>query len=166
MTGFDDVGLDPSDSQAQRDVEAAMLESAKGLHWCKGDWSKIADQNCLPEAWKRAQPDGVWETANGGLVLVESYARIEKLKPGHRRKVAMDVLKLSCLRRILGGYPKVRCLLVVPEQIRSELLDKSWLAAAICDSVEVIFVELTEDHCAALKRATRRQADGQARRLK
>ena len=60
----------------------------------------------------------------------------------------------------------LRCVIVVPEELRKALEMGGWLCAAIRIAGEVIPVVMTDDERKQLADATRLQADGQARSRK
>jgi hypothetical protein len=163
----------PSDSVAQRKVELAMLHRLGEQHpeWQRSDWKVTATKLALPAVWKEIQPDAVWRTTavtsgQEEIVVAECFAHIGKLKPGQLRKLAMDALKLLALRQQCSDATLLRCVIVVPEELRKALQMGGWLCAAIRIAGELMPVVLTDDERKQLADATRLQADGQARSRK
>lgn len=138
-----------SDSTAQREAEAHL----------RATLAKRINVDLAPR--KIELGDGVAPEVDGcsqdGSVIVELYARIGKTKPGQRRKIASDILKLLLIekrrqkpcRKILGFADEVtaRC-------VRSN----SWLAAAVeaCD-FEVHVLELPPEQRSGVETAQPRQ---------
>src|SRR5262245_42074892 len=91
---------DPSDSAVQREIELAMLDRLGKLHpdWQRVTWMTEATELGLTLVWQKSQPDAIWKTGSDQIIVAECYARIGELKAGHRRKLAMDALKLLALR--------------------------------------------------------------------
>ena len=157
-----EAARDPSDSAIQREIEAAMLGRLGKAHpeWKHVSWKTEAEQLGLSVVWQRAQPDATWRSGSGQLVVAECYARVGELKAGHRRKLAMDTLKLSALRRVLPES-KHRFLLVVPEDL--EISSGGWLREAIDLVAEVVAVKLSESELGKLRQTMALQAQGQSR---
>src|SRR4030042_1238810 len=111
----------------------------------------------------KVKPDAVWRDVAGVIIIAECYARIGKLKPGHRQKIASDILKLISLRDELGEDNPPRLLLVVPEELAYQLEDDDWLSIVIRkETVELFKVHLSAEQRNELQKAVSRQADGQA----
>jgi hypothetical protein len=94
------MAQNPSDSQVQRDIEKELLAEYENQH---PYWKKV-DLSNLPfgkELAKIVKPDAVWKDEDGVLIIAECYVRIGKLKPGHRRKIATDILKLITLKELV-----------------------------------------------------------------
>lgn len=71
--------------------------------------------------------------------FVEAFARIGPLKPGQRRKVGTDALKLVALRDI---YPEARFVLAFADQAAADSV-KGWQAAVLKHfGIEVEVVDL------------------------
>ncbi len=159
---------DPSDSAVQQKIEQAMLAYLHETQpdWHLAEWVSVAIELGLPQVWQQAKPDAVWRLDNGGVVVAECYARIGALKPGHRRKLAMDAFKLLSLRNAVSTPNLLRCLLIVPEELQRQLQGKGWLPLAIHQAAEVVTVKLTDDQCQQLREAVERQGTGQARTRK
>jgi hypothetical protein len=163
----------PSDSAAQRTVELAMLHRLGEQHpeWQRSDWKATAKKLALPAVWREIQPDGVWRKTAGGLgkeeiIVAECFAHIGKLKPGQLRKLALDALKLLALHQQCSDASLLRCVIIVPEELRKALQMGGWLCAAIHIAAAVMPVGLSNDERKQLADATRLQADGQARSRK
>ncbi len=156
---------DPSDSSVQREVEIAVLARVHAAHpdWISIEWPATAARLGLPPVWQSAKPDAVWRTENGETVVAECYLRVDELKAGHRRKLAMDALKLLALRHSLPAESHVRCLLVVPQEMANRLKGGGWFPVALQLAAEIVPVELLDDEIRKLGDAVRRQASGQAR---
>jgi hypothetical protein len=151
----------PSDSAAQRKIESAMLERVCEKNWQIVAWKEAADALGLPKIWSQVKPDGVWKDDTGTFIVAECFARIDRLKPGQKRKLALDAFKLQSIRNELVDMKRLRCLLVVPEEIGNELRDGSWLSAAIQHSATVTEVRLTAEEVVALREAVAGQRRGQ-----
>jgi hypothetical protein len=163
VLGADD--RDPSDSAVQREIEPATLSRLEGLHpdWLRTTWRSIVAEHSLGPIWTAIKPDAVWTSTSGEIIVAESYARIGPLKPGHRRKLAMDALKLLALRDSLPSGTSVRSLLVVPEQLVPTLEGSGWFPFALRATAEVTSVRLSPEECERLNEASRLQGFGQAR---
>ncbi len=162
------VDRDPSDSSFQIQFEKVMLEILQENHpnWRPVDWMEVSIDLGLPTVWQRAKPDAVWKDENGIIIIAECYARVDKLKAGHRRKLAMDVLKLLSLRRAAADPKSLRGLLIVPEELDGQLQANDWFSEAIRQAVEVISIRLSDDQSHKLRKAVESQASGQARTKK
>jgi hypothetical protein len=158
------VDSDPSDSAVQREIELAMLTRLGKLHadWQRITWKTLAAELGLPLVWQKAQPDATWKTGSDEIIVAECFARIGELRAGHRRKLAMDALKLLALRHILHGR-QIRFLLVVSEKLIGPLESDGWLPVAIRFSAEIIPMALLASEQRRLAEATALQAQGQAR---
>jgi hypothetical protein len=159
------AGRDPSDSAVQRKIELAMLDRLGKLHpdWQRVTWKAAAAELGLSSVWQSAQPDAAWKASSDQIVVAECYARIGELKAGHRRKLAMDALKLLAIRRALPHGWNIRFLLVVPEKLTGRLRGKSWFPAALCLAAEMVPVTLLASEEISLGEATALQALGQSR---
>jgi hypothetical protein len=157
--------LDPSDSAVQREIELAMLDRLGKLHpdWQRVTWKTEAAELGLPSVWQNAQPDATWKAGSDQMIVAECYARIGELKAGHRRKLAMDALKLLALRHALPHGRYIRFLLVLPEELTDRLNGDSWFPVAIRLAAEIIPVALLADEQRRLSAATVLQAQGQSR---
>jgi hypothetical protein len=156
---------DLSESVVQREIELAMLDRLGDLHpdWQRITWKAGAADLDLSSVWQRAQPDATWKTSSDEIIVVECYARIGELKAGHRRKVAMDALKLLALRHALPHGRQIRFLLVVPGDLIGRLEGDGWFPVAMRRSAEIIPVALPASEQRRLGEATALQAQGQAR---
>lgn len=165
MTVPDQGNLDPSDSAIQREIELVMLCRLGEQHpdWRRVSWNTVAAKLGLLAVWRNAKPDAVWETDAGEIIVAESYARCGELKSGHRRKMAMDALKLLALRDAIPDGKRIRCLLVVPEELVARLKGDSWFPLALRLAAEIIPVALLDDERDRLGEASRLQGLGQAR---
>jgi hypothetical protein len=155
----------PSNSIVQINIEKEMLSYVleQNPSWQKISWT---DLSAGRELATKVKPDGVWRYGEGVIIIAECYARIGKLKPGHRRKIATDVLKLISLRDEFDKHNPPRLLLVVPEQLGIQLEDNDWLSMVIHNEVELIKVPLSDQQCQKLLEAASRQAQGQAHSAK
>ncbi len=160
---------DPSDSAVQRKIELTMLDriSQKNPDWQRVTWKTLAAELSLPPVWQNAKPDAVWRTNSHEVIVAECYARVGELKAGHRRKMAMDALKLLALRNALPDVNHIRCFLVVPEELNDKLAGGGWFPTALRLATEIVPVDLLEDEKKELVSASARQArDWQARTKK
>jgi hypothetical protein len=89
--------------------------------------------------------------------------RIGKLKPGHRRKIATDILKLITLKDEFGKLSPSRLFLFVPEEIGSQLEGNDWLSLVISKKIELVKVSLTDEQRLKLQNAIILQGEGQSR---
>ena len=154
-----------SDSSVQGQIERAMLArlEAQQPGWRRVGWAQAAEELGLATVWQRARPDGVWR--DGACVVVaECYVRVGALKSGHRRKLATDALKLMALQRAMSEGRRMRCLLVVPKALLPALEGEGWLPEALRLAAEMTPVALLAEERQQLVEASRRQAQGQARR--
>jgi hypothetical protein len=156
---------DPSDSAVQKEIESAMLHRLGEQHpdWRRVSWEAAAIELGLSSVWPKSKPDAVWKTARNEVIVAECYSRVGELKAGHRRKLAMDALKLLALRHALPDKNDVRCLLVVPEELIGRLEGDGWFPAALHLAAEIVPVALSGSERKKLGDATRQQAQGQAR---
>ena len=151
-----------SDSKVQSVIEREMLSYIECQHkdWQKVDWREITVGR---EFAGKVKPDEAWRDSDGILVIAECYARIGKLKPGHRRKIATDLLKLIFIKDEFGESNSPRLLLVVPEELGSQLEGTDWLSLIITKKIELIKIPLNDEQCKKLNEAVSRQGAGQAR---
>lgn len=158
----------PSDSSVQRDIEIAMLKRLEASHpgWIRTEWSAASKELCLPLVWQQAQPDAVWHSGPRQVVVAECYCRIGALAAGHRGKLALDALKLVTMRSHAPDPSRLRCLLVVPDQLAGRLVGEGWFSVAVQASAELVSVTLSDDERRRLVEATQLQAAGQARSRK
>jgi hypothetical protein len=84
----------PSNSMVQINIEKDMLAYLMELI---PSWQLIglSDLSEGRELAAKVKPDAVWRDVAGVIIIAECYARIGKLKPGHRQKIASDILKLN-----------------------------------------------------------------------
>jgi hypothetical protein len=85
-----------------------------------------------------------------------------KIKPGYRRKVATDVLKLISLKDEFGEGNSPSLLLVVPEELGSQLEGNDWLSLVISKRIKLVKVSLSDEQQLNLLNAIKRQGEGQA----
>ena len=163
MNPVAEIDLHPSDSRVQNEIAVAMLDrlGKQQGDWRRLEWKAAAAELSLPPVWRKANPDSVWKRGSEFLV-VECYARIGELKSGHRRKLAMDVLKLVALVKAVPEPHRAVGLLVVPTELHERLKGEGWFIEAL-RLVEIIPIALLDDERTKLKKAASRQADGQAR---
>lgn len=126
-------------------------------------WQETARGIGLPPVWQKAVPDAVWKTECGQTIVAEAYSRIGELTAGHRRKLAMDALKLLGLRHALSSVENARYLLLVPDELVEHLRGDGWFPAALSMAAELVSVTLTSEEREKLQQASARQAQGQAR---
>jgi len=157
--------VDPSDSRVQREVEAVMLRRLEERYptWRRLAWADAAIDLGVPPVWQKAVPDAVWRSERGETIVAEAYSRIGQLTAGHRRKLAMDALKLLGLRHALSSSQDIRYLLVVPDELAQSLRGDGWFPAAISMAAELVSVTLTPEEREKLRQASAQQAQGQAR---
>ena len=160
--------LDPSDSSVQSAVERIMLEIIhdRNPSWQIVEWKSIAAELNLSLVWGKAKPDAAWQDSDGRFIIAECYARVDELKPGHRRKLAMDALKLLSVRNAVNDSLQLRCLLIVPEELEKQLRADNWLSEAIRQAAEVVTVRLSDGLLKQLRETVKLQGAGQARRVK
>jgi hypothetical protein len=159
------VDPDPSDSAVQHEIELAMLDRLGKLHpdWQRVTWKTEAAELGLSSVWQNAKPDATWKTGSDQIIVAECYARVGELKAGHRRKLAMDALKLLALRQALPHRQHIRFLLVVPEELTRPLKGDVWFPAAMYLAAELIPMALLASEKKRLGEATALQAQGQPR---
>jgi hypothetical protein len=155
----------PSDSAVQHEIELAMLDRLGEQHpdWQRVPWKTEAALLGLSSAWQSARPDATWKTGTDQIIVAECYARTGELKAGHRRKLAMDALKLLALQHALPHRQHIHFLLVVPEELTGRLKGDGWFPVAIRLAAEVIPMALLAREKTRLGEATALQAQGQAR---
>ncbi len=158
-------GHDPSDSEVQRELEFVMLRRLGEQYpdWRRVTWKTVAAELGLSAVWQKAEPDAVWKTDSGEVIVAESNARIGELKAGQQRKLAMDALKLLALRDAFPDGSRLRCLLVVPREQKIRLEGDGWFPVALHLAAEIVPVPLLGGERKRLKNASRLQAQGQAR---
>ncbi len=153
----------PSVSRVQSKIEKEMLEELEKQHclddWRVVHWKDIAGER---ELVRNVKPDGVWLDGEGRIILAECYVRIGALGTGHRRKLAMDTLKLITMRKELSER-SVDLLLVVPNELGERLDGNDWLSMVIRRELQVVRMTLTDGQRERLNEAVKRQAEGQAR---
>jgi hypothetical protein len=151
-----------SDSKVQRNIETEVLTEFEKQY---PHWKKV-DLLTLPvgkELAKKVKPDAVWRDEEGIIVMAECYVRVGKLKPGHRRKIATDILKLISLKDEFGEDNPPHLLLVVPEELGPQLEGNDWLSLVISKRIILVKVPLSDEQRLRLNNAVKLQADGQAR---
>ena len=155
----------PSDSSFQLNLEKSMVEAVLRDHpsWQIVVWQNISAELGLGSIWQNARPDGAWQDEDGCYVIAECYAHVGKLKPGHRRKIAMDVLKMLSLRNAVISPKSLCCLLIVPEDVNNQLQAEDWFSIAIHQAVEVVSIQLTPEEQQKLQETVAHQSLGQAR---
>lgn len=165
MSNLQTDDLNPSDSAVQREIELVMLRRLGEQHgdWQPVAWRTIAAELGMSSVWQKTEPDAVWRTDSASLLLAEAYARVGDLKPGHRRKLAMDALKLLALRNALPDGTDVRCLLIVPEELKVRLQGDGWFPVALHLAAEIVPVTLLDDERKRLLDASSLQGQGQSR---
>ena len=152
----------PCNSLVQRDIEKEIIADIVKQHpgWQPDDLLNLPAGR---ELAGKVKPDAVWKDEQGIIVIAECYVRVGKLKPGHRRKIATDILKLISLRGEFGKENPPRLQLIVPEELGPQLEDNDWLSIVIRNEVELVKVALNDKQRIELQQAVNRQADGQSR---
>jgi len=168
MDGIGDVAPEerhPSDSAVQRAIELVMLERFTESHpsWRRAAWAPIARELGLAAVWMKAEPDAVWKTEKGDVVVAEAYSRVGVLNEGQKRKLAKDALKLLAIQHALPAGRHVRGLLLVPEELVARLNGEGWFPLALRTAAEIVSVPLTEAERMLLQDAAAQQAEGQSR---
>ena len=155
----------PSDSAVQRAIELVMLERFAQRHpsWRRAAWPPVARELGLAHVWVKAEPDAVWKTEEGDVVVAEAYSRVGVLNEGQKRKLAKDALKLLAIRHALPSGQHVRSLLLVPDKLVARLNGEGWFPLALRTAAEIVSVPLTEAERTLLQDASAQQAEGQAR---
>jgi len=158
----------PSDSAAQELVERAIIQRLSAAHpeWQPLKWDVVAKALGLSPVWQGVKPDAIWRTENDELIIAECYARVGVLKSGHKRKLAMDALKLMALCRQLADAKRLKCLIVIPQELEKQLKREGWFCAALTMAGDVLPVDLLDDERKLLADTTQRQAEGQTRSRK
>lgn len=144
----------PSDSSAQGKAEKAMID--------------ILNQRLGTALGPKrlALPDGVVVDLDGydkgKFTLCEVFAHLGGMKPGQRRKVASDILKLVFTAAALGGsWRKVLCIAAADTKgsvARALEGNRSWLVTAIkCFGIEVEVVVLPQDVALEIRKAQSKQ---------
>ncbi|MEI6446688.1 MAG: hypothetical protein WCO96_02260 [Actinomycetes bacterium] len=125
------------DSSLQRRAEEWVIKAYNRERPPTKQIEKPKDRTTLSEAAK-VDVDAV---SHDRSAVYEIYVRQGNLKPGHRRKIAMDALKLVAL----SGQFRRRVLLFADPLIEAELVkDTTWLAHALREAgIEVECVELS-----------------------
>ncbi len=123
----------PSVASVQGELEAVLLDriQASEKDWTRVEWFEASVNLGLEPVWQRVELDRVWKTRRGHLVIAECYCRVGVLNPRHRRKLALDVLKLVAIRERLPTPDRVHGILVVPNELEQQLRGEAWLAVAI-----------------------------------
>jgi hypothetical protein len=153
---------DSTDFRGRGPIHGNFLPMGE-LHpdWQRVTWKETAVELALSTVWQKAQPDAVW-TSNQ-IIVAECYARVGQLKPGHRRKLAMDAFKLLALRHCLPHGQHFRSILVVPNELTARLEGDGWFPVALRLAAEVIPVALLPDERTKLDDALVLQSRGQSR---
>lgn len=123
----------PSDSDVQRRAESELVSALAATLNLELVNSRLSLDDCS------VQIDGLNE---GKRVACEAFARLGALKPGQKRKLGSDILKLLMLERVKGGEWR-KILVVAGEETAAWLSGGSWQARAVREfSVEVFRVPL------------------------
>jgi hypothetical protein len=157
---------DASDGNVQCSIEAILIGrlSRQNPAWRRLSWIEVATKYRVPEVWHKINPDAVWETEAGDLAVAECYTRTLTPKSGTYGKLAKDCLKLIAIQKTLARKAKVRCLMILPDELVERMQGTGWLVTFIRQSVEVVGMTLLESERKKLNDAVERQADGQSRR--
>jgi hypothetical protein len=145
----DEVPLAPGHSTEYQEAEGAMLKLLS------------AHLGATLEAFAMLLPNGARMEIDGAdedhTIFVEAFAPQGRAKPGQRRKLALDMLKLAYLARLRPDARKI--LLLSDEQLAVPLRSsRSWLAQAIDEfGIEVMVVSLPADIREGLMTAQVRQ---------
>jgi len=155
----------PSNSMVQIKIEKDMLSYVieQNPSWQKLSWT---DLSAGRELAAKVKPDAVWRDLEGVIIIAECYARIGKLKPGHRRKIATDILKLISLRDEFAIDNSPKLFLVVPEELGFQLEGDDWLSMVVRKEIELFKVPLRDEQRQILLEAIKRQGEGQAHSTK
>ena len=141
-----------SDSSEQRRAESYIL-AAVGERF----GVELRKRRINLEAGSSLEVDGY---ASDPLILCEAWARIGPAKPGQRKKVMTDALKLVVARAELGGAEDCHAVLAFCDKTAAEhFWGKSWMAGALRQlSIEVLVVEIPPEVRESITAAQRRQA--------
>ena len=151
----------PSNSMVQIKIEKDMLSYVmeQNPSWQKISWT---DLSAGRELAAKVKPDAVWRDLEGVIIIAECYARIGKLKPGHRRKIATDILKLISLRDEFAKDNPPKLFLVIPQELGFQLEGDDWLSMVVRNEIELFKVPLSDDQRQTLLEAVKRQGEGQS----
>ncbi|MCL2594440.1 MAG: hypothetical protein FWD83_02805 [Promicromonosporaceae bacterium] len=144
-----DTAKPASDSQPQRDAEAAIIETLAS--------QLVPDLAASKRILVGAATVQVDARSADDRLLVEVYARQGALKPGQRNKVAKDILKLALLRQ-QPEFAESRAIIAFASQEARDSIT-GWIAdAANQFGIELLVVEIPEELRAELLTAQARQA--------
>jgi len=155
----------PSNSMVQCRIEREMISYLEKHHpdWRQIDWYDLCAGK---ELALRVKPDAVWRDGEGVIIIAECYARIGKLKSGHRCKIATDILKLFILRDEFDKKEPLRLILVVPDDLGSQLEDNDWISMVIRKESMLVKVPLSDEQHLKLINAVKLQGEGQSHSVK
>ena len=113
---------DPSDSSAQQSAENDLIGSLSNSLAVS-----LAQRTLELGNGKTVQVDGYSEDKK---VIAEAYAHIGRLKPGQKKKLGHDVLKLITIEKALGDDWE-KYIVVADGPAEKYLTDSSWLSVAV-----------------------------------
>ncbi len=124
----------PSDSEVQRRAEPELIRAvAMTLN------VPLSKQTLKLAGGCTVQIDGYNQEQK---VACEAFARIGALKPGQKRKLGNDILKLMLIERKMGGVWR-KVLVIAGEDALASLTNGSWQAQAVREfGIEVYRVPL------------------------
>jgi len=157
--------LHPSDSAVQREIESVLLQrfGDRNPSWVRVEWRQAASALGLAPVWAKAEPDAVWRTDNDDIAIAEAYSRVGILNEGQKRKLAKDALKLLALQHALPAGKRLKCFLLVPDELVPRLNGDGWFPLALRVAADIVSVPLTEAERQQLLTASDQQALGQSR---
>ncbi len=156
------------DSSYQLELQYILQIKVQSDHpeWTMLNWHDTIGELGLPPVWGKAIPDAIWQDEKQNYVIAECTVHIGKLKPGQRRKLALDTFKLISIKNASVIPDRIRLLLIIPEDINRVLKNSGWLYEAINKSVEITSIEMNDEQRQKLQSVINRQADNQARMAK
>lgn len=142
----------PSNSQTQKNAERLLLSKMEKKLKCK-----LLEP--FPPELNSIRLDGFGVNADGQPVLVEAYAHIGPLKPGHRKKISRDILKLLLAEKLLNR--PCRKIIVLADQDILKTLKNGWEKLVQKEfQVEIYAVALPEQATSKIKEAQKKQKSG------
>lgn len=138
-----------SDSTVQRLAEAAILEAFARQR----EETLVEPVPTISLGTTRLHPDAVTLRER---YVVEAFARQGALKPGQKKKVAQDILKLALLRQTEGWTDAKPVIAFADEAALASVT--GWLREAAAQfKVELVCVEIDEDLREGIRHAQARQ---------
>lgn len=136
-----------SDSLVQLNVEKLALD------FLRIDYPDILSRPVIP-ALRSFQVDAYSEDSNA---YFEIYAGIDELKPGQKKKLCCDILKLITIEKITDK-PVKKFIVLIDRKIEAKLKSDSWLSKSIVlFGIEVIVIDITNDELNKIRVAKARQ---------